>query len=134
MKDEWNFSPKSAWKLYRDDAQKKAVFEFAERYRKFLGRCKTERETVLYVADVLRKHGFSEDPAAAKTFRVLRDKAIFVAKKGDRPLEEALSLFEEGTALIKSCGTLLNEAEQRVVKLQKGEDGEPVELPFETIE
>jgi len=62
------------------------------------------------------------------------EEIVRALEKGDRPLEEALSLFEEGTALIKSCGTLLNEAEQRVVKLQKGEDGEPVELPFETIE
>ena len=49
---------------------------------------------------------------------------------GEKPLEEALSLFEEGTALIKSCGKLLDEAEQKVVKLQKGEDGEPVESLF----
>ena len=62
------------------------------------------------------------------------EEIVRALEKGDRPLEEALSLFEEGTALIKSCGTLLNEAEQRVVKLQKGEDGEPVELPFDTIE
>ena len=62
------------------------------------------------------------------------EEIVRALEKGDRPLEEALSLFEEGTALIKSCGTLLNEAEQRVVKLQKGEDGEPVELPFETME
>ena len=62
------------------------------------------------------------------------EEIVRALEKGDRPLEEALGLFEEGTALIKSCGTLLNEAEQRVVKLQTGEDGEPVELPFETIE
>ena len=62
------------------------------------------------------------------------EEIVRALEKGDRLLEEALSLFEEGTSLIKSCGTLLNEAEQRVVKLQKGEDGEPVELPFDTIE
>ena len=62
------------------------------------------------------------------------EEIVRALEKGDRPLEEALSLFEEGTSLIKSCSTLLNEAEQRVVKLQKGEDGEPVELPFDTIE
>ena len=93
MKDEVMYSPKSAWTLYRDEARKKAVFDFAERYRQFLGRCKTERETVLYVAEALREHGFSEDPAAPKTFRVLRDKAVFAARKGDRPLAEGLSLI-----------------------------------------
>ena len=42
-----------------------------------------------------------------------------------------MSLFEEGTALIKSCGAMLDEAEQKVVMLKKGADGEPVELPFD---
>ena len=43
---------------------------------------------------------------------------------------ELLKLFEEGTSLISNCDTLLNEAEQKVVKLRKGQDGEPEELPF----
>ncbi len=51
-------------------------------------------------------------------------------EQGDAPLEESLKLFEEGTALIRSCGTLLNRAEQKVVKLTKGADGEPLEEPF----
>ena len=49
---------------------------------------------------------------------------------GTLPLEESLTLFEEGTGLIKSCSKLLDEAEQKVVKLQKGPDGEPMETPF----
>ena len=52
-------------------------------------------------------------------------------ERGDAPLEQSLSLFEEGTALIKSCGQLLDSAEQKIVKLQKGADGNPVELPFD---
>lgn len=51
-------------------------------------------------------------------------------EKGDAPLEDALSLFEEGTALAKSCNELLTNAEQQVVKLSKGADGEPVEQEF----
>ena len=43
----------------------------------------------------------------------------------------ALKLFEEGSALIAACGEMLDEAEQKVVKLKKGPDGEPIELPFE---
>ena len=60
------------------------------------------------------------------------DEIVKLLEKGDRPLDEALTLFEEGTALVKSCGKLLDSAEQKVVKLQKGPDGEPVELPFDT--
>lgn len=53
---------------------------------------------------------------------------------GDLPLEEALSLFEEGTALVKSGSRLLDEAELKVVKLMKGADGAPVETEFEANE
>jgi len=51
-------------------------------------------------------------------------------ERGDVPLDEALSLFEEGTKLIKGCGKMLDDAEQKVVALQKGDDGEPVENDF----
>ena len=51
-------------------------------------------------------------------------------EKGDVPLADSLALFEEGTKLAALCSTMLDEAEQKVVKLQKGPDGEPVELPF----
>ena len=55
-------------------------------------------------------------------------------EKGEAPLSESLALFEEGTALIASCGRLLDEAEQKVVKLRKGADGAPVESPFASEE
>lgn len=59
------------------------------------------------------------------------DEIVRHLEKGDLPLKESLTLFEEGTTLIKNCGTMLDEAEQQVVKLKKGENREPVELPFE---
>ncbi len=58
------------------------------------------------------------------------DEIVKLLERGDAPLSESLKLFEEGTALISGCETLLNEAEQKVVKLRKGQDGEPEELPF----
>lgn len=59
------------------------------------------------------------------------DEIVKLLEKGDAPLSESLKLFEEGTALIANCDKLLNDAEQKVVKLRKGQDGEPEELPFE---
>lgn len=59
------------------------------------------------------------------------DEIVKQLEKGDAPLSDSLKLFEEGTALIYNCDAMLNEAEQMVVKLKKGPDGEPVELPFE---
>lgn len=62
------------------------------------------------------------------------DDIVRTLERGDKPLEEALALFEEGTSLIKTCGKKLDDAEQKVVKLQKGADGEPVELPFDAVD
>ena len=59
------------------------------------------------------------------------DEIVRHLEKGDLPLKDSLALFEEGTSLIKNCGVMLDEAEQQVVKLKKGDDRQPVELPFE---
>jgi len=49
---------------------------------------------------------------------------------GDLPLEEALAQFEHGVKLVRSCQTVLKEAEQRVeILLKKTDTAEPV--PFE---
>ena len=62
------------------------------------------------------------------------DEIVKHLERGDAALEQSLALFEEGTALIRSCGKMLDEAEPKVVKLRKGEDGAPVELPFDEEE
>lgn len=59
------------------------------------------------------------------------EEIVKLLEKGDAPLAESLGLFEEGAGLIRSCGKLLDEAEQKVAQLRKGADGEPEELPFE---
>ena len=59
------------------------------------------------------------------------DEIVRLLEKGEAPLDESLALFEEGTALIAVCGKMLDSAEQKVVMLKKGENGEPHEAPFE---
>ena len=59
------------------------------------------------------------------------DAIVKLLEKGEAPLNESLALFEEGTALIASCGKMLDSAEQKVVTLKKGDNGEPSESPFE---
>lgn len=58
------------------------------------------------------------------------EEIVAALEKGDAPLADSLALFEEGTALIAACSGELDRAEQQVVKLMKGADGTPVELPF----
>ena len=52
-------------------------------------------------------------------------------ESGDLLLSDSLALYEEGTGLIKTCSKLLDQAEQKVVKLKKGPDRAPIELDFE---
>ena len=55
-------------------------------------------------------------------------------EKGDVPLSQSLSLFEEGTRLAAACRAELDQAEQQVVRLMKGPDGAPVETEFASEE
>ena len=59
------------------------------------------------------------------------NKIVNDLEKGNLPLADSLELFEEGTALMKRCTELLDQAEQKVAMLRKGANGAPVELPFE---
>lgn len=55
-------------------------------------------------------------------------------ERGDLPLEEALSVFEEGVRLTKLCSARLGEAERRVNILTRSVESVPGELeerPFE---
>ena len=62
------------------------------------------------------------------------EEIVAALEKGDAPLADSLKLFEEGTKLIAACSKQLDQAEQQVVKLMKGADSAPVELPFESGE
>jgi len=62
------------------------------------------------------------------------DEIVKSLEGGEAPLDESLGLFDEGIKLIKSCGKTLDEAEQKVVRLVKGADGEPAEEEFEGAE
>ena len=52
-------------------------------------------------------------------------------ERGNISLEESLRLFEEGTTLVRQCGTQLDQAELKIVRLMKGSDGNPIETEFE---
>lgn len=59
------------------------------------------------------------------------EEIVAALEKGDATLRDSMTLFEEGTALIKHLDKLLDEAEQQVLRLKKGPDGAPEELPFD---
>jgi exodeoxyribonuclease VII small subunit len=75
---------------------------------------------------LLSNSEFTFEQAAARIDEIVRQ-----LEKGDAPLDESLGLFEEGAKLIKIAGKMLDEAEQTVVRLQKGADGGPKESLFD---
>jgi len=67
------------------------------------------------------------------------DEIVTSLERGDAQLDKSLALFEEGVKLIEICGTMLDNAEQKVVALQKavgveGETTEPKEYLFDNDE
>lgn len=71
--------------------------------------------------------------AAKKTFEenmARLEEIVARLEKGDAALGDSMVLFEEGTKLVNLCRKELDTAEQKVVKLSKGADGEPVESTF----
>lgn len=52
-------------------------------------------------------------------------------ENGDLPLDDSLALFEEGSALIRTCNALIDEAEQKVTLLSTNPDGSSQEIPFD---
>ena len=58
------------------------------------------------------------------------EQIVRAMEKGDVPLEESLKLFQEGTALVQTCGKMLDKAEQQVTKIVTQADGSPAEEAF----
>ncbi len=58
------------------------------------------------------------------------EEIVRTLEKGDTPLENSIKLFEEGIKLSGVCNTLLENAEQKVTKLIKSDDGQVVEEPM----
>ena len=55
------------------------------------------------------------------------EQIVRAMERGDVALEESLKLFQEGTALVESCGKLLDDAELQVKKVVMAADGSPME-------
>lgn len=54
------------------------------------------------------------------------EQIVRALERGDVPLEESLKLFQEGTALVRDCGKLLDDAQLQVQKVLTASDGSPI--------
>ena len=55
---------------------------------------------------------------------------VRMLESGNAALDESLSVFEEGIALVKMCNEKLEAAEQKIKILTKAEDGSLAETDF----
>ncbi len=78
-----------------------------------------------------RVHMENETMSFEESIRRLEE-IVRSLEQGETTLSDSLKLYEEGAALLSRCSEMLDNAEQRVVKLRKGADGKPEELPFES--
>ncbi len=55
------------------------------------------------------------------------EETVRLLESGNVPLDDSLSLFEEGIALVKFCNNKLDAAEQKVVKIRLTGENSAVE-------
>lgn len=71
-----------------DEKTMKAIFDYAEGYKKFLGECKTEREACAYIVEEAEKNGYKQFDFSEKVkkgdklYYNNRGKAVFIIKIG----------------------------------------------------
>lgn len=71
-----------------DEKTMKAIFDYAEGYKKFLGKCKTEREACAYIVEEAEKKGYKQFDFSEKVkkgdklYYNNRGKAVFIIKIG----------------------------------------------------
>lgn len=58
------------------------------------------------------------------------EEIVRMLESGSAPLDKSLELFEEGVKLVKMCNSQLDNVEQRIKILSKGDSGELVEKDF----
>ncbi|HHY94099.1 MAG TPA: exodeoxyribonuclease VII small subunit [Firmicutes bacterium] len=59
------------------------------------------------------------------------EQVVRTLEQGELGLDESLRLFETGTRLLDICHRRLDEAEGRITRLVRDEDGQDAEVPWE---
>lgn len=88
------YERKNFWKEADKNIQK-AAYSFAENYKDFLNKSKTERETIVYTLDVLKKNQFKPmdgKKGQKKVYQVFRNKTIAFAVIGKEPVSSGVKM------------------------------------------
>ena len=98
LKDYLFDSKKYGWDSLSTEA-KQNISKFSDEFIYFLNSSKTEREATEFIVDVLQKNGFTDLKeklvlsAGDKVYFVNRDKAVYAAVIGTKPLEAGLNII-----------------------------------------
>lgn len=88
------YERKNFWQTAAKPLQKEA-FTFAEGYKDFLNKAKTERETIKYTLDVLTKKQFKPldgKKSGKKVYQVFRNKTMAIAIIGKEPVSKGVNM------------------------------------------
>lgn len=97
LKDTLFDNKKNGWDNLSLEA-KQNILKFGNEFIYFLNKCKTERESVSFIVDILNKNDFSDlrDKLVLapgdKVYYVNRDKSIYAAIIGSKPIESGLNI------------------------------------------
>ena len=94
--EDLNYKTESIWEKTNAKTEKK-MRDFATQYIEFISKCKTERESVDYALEQLKKAHFSEEWKGSKVVNTLHGKSLFAVRKGKRPLSEGFHLISAHT-------------------------------------
>lgn len=93
----------NAWKKYPEGKERDKVMAFAEDYRLFLSKCKSERECTAFFKAQAEKDGFKDLEkiieeggslnSGDKVYRVNRNKAIALFVIGEEPVEKGIRIL-----------------------------------------
>ena len=59
------------------------------------------------------------------------EEIVHAMERGEVPLDQSLELFQEGTALLQVCGTMLDAAELKIKTILPDPSAEPEERDFQ---
>ncbi|MFW6388790.1 MAG: aminopeptidase [Desulfohalobiaceae bacterium] len=93
MSENLLYESKNCWQVYSSSEDLEMMQKLAEEYLDFLSNCKTERETVHWVRQKALQEGFTSEPKSGAVLRLAKDKSIFLARQGKRPMQEGLRII-----------------------------------------
>ena len=94
---------KDIWETYTEE-DRKDLFDYGDRYKEFISRCKTERECTRDMVRIAESHGYEnlEDlidtdrrlEAGSKVYANYNDRALVMFCIGKEPLTKGLNILE----------------------------------------